>query len=130
MKILKTVYVKQVITENSKQNLYDKFIADKERLDRESQQLLFEQRKLKHKFSAPDQELKERFDEEIERRKKQLELLVFQREQLDTLEIGSESVEKEVNGIGDATVSDNWKEITKEQCIILTAHVVVKIEDK
>ena len=71
MKILKTVYVKQVITENSKQNLYDKFIADKERLDRESQQLLFEQRKLKHKFSASDQEIKERFDDEIERRNKQ-----------------------------------------------------------
>jgi len=130
MKILKTIYVKQVITENSKQKLYDKFIADKERLDRESQQLLFEQRKLKHKFSASDQEIKERFDDEIERRNKQLELLDFQLEQLDILEIGSEIVEKEVNGLVDVTIGDNWKEITKEQSIIVKDDVVVKIEDK
>src|SRR5699024_10158783 len=103
MKILKTVYVKQVITEYSNQNIYDKFIGDKERLDHEIQQLLFEQSKLKHKFSDSDEEIKERFEDEIERRNKQLELLDYQLEQLDILEIGSEIVEKEVNGLVDVT---------------------------
>src|SRR5699024_8588191 len=130
MKILKTVYVKQVITENSKQNLYDKFIADKERLDRESQQLLFEQRKLKHKFSASDQEIKERIDDEIERRNKQLELLDVQLEELDILEIGSEIVEKEDNGLVDVTGDDSRKERTREQSTIVKEDVVIKIEKK
>src|SRR5699024_6617453 len=119
MKILKTVYVKQVITENSKQKLYEKFTTDKERLDRESQQLLFEQRKFKHKLSALDQEIKDRFYDQIGRGNKQLELLDFQLEQLVILEIGSEIVEKEVNGLVDITVGDNWKELTKEHSIIV-----------
>src|SRR5699024_12593407 len=33
MKFLNTVYVKQVITEDSKQHIYDNIIADKDRLD-------------------------------------------------------------------------------------------------
>lgn len=130
MKILKTVYVKQIITEKSKQKLYEKFTSDKERLERECQQLLFEQRKLKHKFSASDEEIKERFEAEVDRRQKQVEKLDFQLEQLEILEIGTEIVEKEVNGLIDVAVGDNWNELTKQQSIIVEDDVVVKIEEK
>ena len=129
MKIIQKISVKQVITELSKQKMHEKFTAERDQLDLECQQLLFEQRKLKNKYSSSDQEIRKRFDEEIGNRTKQIELIEFQLEQLEILEVGSEILEQEVHGLVDVNVGDNWQNISTEQSIVIKDDVVIKIEE-
>ena len=97
MKIIKTVQVKQIVTERSKEKLKNHFLHQKMRLEQECQQLLFEQRKMQSKTGMSKQDVKDRFEQEINQRKQQMNTLDFKLEQLEILELGSEIIEKEVH---------------------------------
>src|SRR5690625_7737322 len=96
MKIIKKVLIKQIITEQSKEKLYTNFMKSKMRLEQECQQLLFEQRKLQNKTGVSKQEIAKRFQPEIKQRKEKMKIIDFKLEQLDTQEISSEIIEKEI----------------------------------
>lgn len=54
MKILQTVVVKQILTENSRNELLEKYRSKKRQLEKETDQLRFELRKFeKSKSSSP-----------------------------------------------------------------------------
>lgn len=126
---MKKIKVKQVVTENSKERIYQGFYNHKLRLEQECQQLRFEKRKLQHKNSKNHQEIEERFEQEIKNRKEKIKLLDFKIEQLDELNIGSEIVEDEVEALVEVEVGVNWTQLMKEQAIIIKDDQVIRIEE-
>lgn len=130
MQIIKRVQIKQVITEKSKDNLRKKFEQNKIQLERECQQLLFEQRKLINKLGNSKHNIKERFEHEISARKDKITILDFKLDQLDLLDIGSEIIEQEVDAIIDVKVGANWEELVGNQSIVIKDNIVERIDNK
>jgi hypothetical protein len=127
--IIKKVVIKQVITEKSKEILREKFTKHKMRLEQECQQLLFEQRKLQNRKGMSKQDLHDRFQQEIKKRKEKIKLIEFKIEQLEMLEIGSEIVESEVEALVEVKVGTHWNEIMETTAIIIKDDVVVRIDN-
>lgn len=130
MQIIKKVLIKRVITEKSRAQLRETFEKEIKKLKRESQQLLFEQRKLQNRMSRSKREINQRFQQEIKRRKDKIVMIEFKIEQLDILQIGSEMVEKEVDAIVNIEVGSNWENITKTQSIIIEDDIVIRIDNE
>lgn len=129
MKIIKKVKIKQIITEKSRDNLITEFQNQKLRLEQECQQLLFEKRKMQNKPGVSKQDVKVRFEKEINKRKEKINLIDFKMKQLAMLEIGSEIIEDEVETLVEVTEGMNWEEIMKEQAIIIKDGIVVRIDE-
>lgn len=130
MQIIKKVIIKRVITEKSREQLRKTFKKEIKRLKRESQQLLFEQRKLQNKMNRSKREINQRFQREIKRRKDEIVLIEFKIEQLDILQLGSEIVEKEVDAIVNVEVGSHWQKIMKKQSIVIKDDVVIRIDNE
>ncbi|GIO26128.1 YlqD family protein [Ornithinibacillus bavariensis] len=128
MNIIKKVVIKQVITENSKSALKQKFNNQKMRLEQECQQLLFEQRKLQNKKGISKQQLQSRFQQEIKKRKEKINLIVFKIEQLEMLDIGSEIVEGEVEALVEVNVGTHWNELIEQTAIVIKDDIVIRID--
>ena len=127
MKIIQSVVVKQVLTENSKSELLNKYHSNKLQLQKECDQLRFEMKKQEKskKFNAAN--LKKQFEKEIQTRKEKIKLLDFQIEQLHILPLGSELKEKEVNAIIDIEIGDRWEDIQSGKTIIIKDGIVDEI---
>lgn len=130
MQIIKRVQIKQVITEKSKNVLRKKFEQDKIQLERECQQLLFEQRKLKNKLTNSKHEIKERFEQEISARKDKITIIEFKIEQLALLDLGSEIIEQEVDALVDVKVGSKWDQIVGKQAIVIKDNIVERIDNE
>lgn len=130
MQIIKRILIKQVVTEKSKQSLREKFEQEMIQLDRECQQLRFEQKKLKNKYNTAKMEVTERFQQEIQQRKDKIMMIEFKIEQLELLEIGSEIVEKEIDGIMEVKIGMRYDEILGEKAIIIKDNEVIRIDDE
>jgi len=128
MEIIKKVLIKQIITEQSKEKLHTNFMKSKMRLEQECQQLLFEQRKLQNKTGVSKQEIAKRFQPEIKQRKENIKIIDFKLEQLDTLEIGSEIIEKEVEALVEVYEGLHWDEVMKEKAIVIQDGIVIRID--
>lgn len=128
MKIIKTIEIRQVITENSKAKMKAEFYDQKMRLEQECQQLLFEKRKMLNRKGVPKQEVEHRFQKEIKKRKEKIELIEFKEEQLEVLDIGSEIVEGEVEALVEVGIGTNWEEL-KKQAIVIKDNIVVRIDE-
>jgi hypothetical protein len=127
MKILQTVMVNQVLTESSKNQLLESYKSKRLQLQKESEQLRFELKKLEKTKNYQPATLRSHFEKEINQRQDKIKLLVFQIEQLDILPIGSELKEREVQSIVDVTVGANWDEITHTKTIIIKDGIVTEI---
>lgn len=129
MQLIKKVIVKQVLTEKSKTKLYNTLQQDKRQLERECEQLAFEQRKLSRKHNAAKHDIIKRFNGEIEQRKDQINLLDFKLEQLSLLDLGSEVIEKEIDAIVNVDIGDKWSELNGPASIIVKDDVVIRIDN-
>lgn len=127
MNILQTVVVKQVLTETSKQVLLSKFELEKSQLQKESEQLRFEMRKLEKSKKMTVNSFKNRFENEIHTRLEKIKLLDFKIEQLHMLPLGSELKEKECQAIVEVNVGDVWEDIQTEKTIIIKDGIVDEI---
>lgn len=127
MKIIQNVTVKQVLTEKSRAKLSAKYNKQKQQLQKECDQLLFEMKKLERtkKFSAAN--LKAQFDKEIDLRREKIKLIDFQIEQLDMLPYGSELKDQDVQALVDIQVGDNWEEIIKGKTVIVKDGIISEI---
>ena len=121
--------IKQIITEKSKKKLHGNFNKHKMRLEQECQQLLFEQRKLQNKPGISKQEVSGRFQKEVKKRKDKIILIDFKIEQLDTIEIGSEIIEKEVEALVEVSEGSHWNELISEKAIIIKDDIVIRIDE-
>ncbi|MCM3600213.1 YlqD family protein [Robertmurraya korlensis] len=127
MNILQTVVVKQVLTETSKQVLLNKFELEKSQLQKESEQLRFEMRKLEKSKKMTVNSFKNRFENEIHTRLEKIKLLDFKIEQLHMLPLGSELKEKECQAVVEVNVGDAWEDIQTEKTIIIKDGIVDEI---
>lgn len=128
MKIFRKTAIKQVVTEKSKEKLKMRFHSKKAQLEREVQQLSFEQRKLLNKKGVSKEDVKRRFSKEIERRHDQLKWVDYQLGQLNIIPLGSELVEDEYDTLVEVNEGDNWEDIMEKKSIIIEDGVVIRIE--
>ncbi|MBM7701841.1 YlqD family protein [Metabacillus iocasae] len=126
MYILQRVVVKQVLTETSKQDLYERFRERKLQLQKEIDQLTF-QFKQTERIKKSSSLLLSQFNKEKENRLEKIQVLDFQIEQLDKLTIGSELVEKEVEGLIEVHVGDEWNKVQQTKTIVLKDGIVIDI---
>lgn len=129
MQLIKKVIIKQVLTENSKSRMWNEWKQTQEQLERECEQLLFEQRKLQHKHGKSKQVIKDRFLHEIETRKEKIKQIDFKIEQLSLLELGSEIVEQEMDAMVEVTVGTKWSAIHEPSTIVIRDDIVVRMEN-
>jgi hypothetical protein len=127
MNILQNVVVKQVLTEKSKNQLLEKYLENKAQLQKESEQLRFELKKLEKTKKFQPGSLKNHFEREIHIRQEKIKLLEFQIEQLHMLPLGSELKEKEIQGIVEVNIGDRWEDITKSKTVIIKDGIVAEI---
>ncbi|XJZ28475.1 YlqD family protein [Bacillota bacterium Lsc_1132] len=127
MQILKTVVVKQILTEASKQKLLEKYFARRLQLQKEVDQLQFELKRFEKTKKFQPSALKKHFEKEMKMRQEKDKLLEFQIEQLHMLPIGSELKEKEVKALVDVQVGDRWDEQMGQVSIIIKDGVIEEI---
>lgn len=127
MKVLRRAVVKQVLTEKSKTMLYDSFSKEKRRYETECEQLDFERRKMLKHHQKHQQFLTNRFQEEIALRKEKIRTLKFKIEQLESLPLGTEIIEKEVEFITEIKVGDPMDNLTTPAEIIVKDGIITEI---
>lgn len=128
MKIVKKILIKQILTEKSKEKIRTNFHEQKMRLEQECQQLFFEKRKLQNKPGISKPEIEHRFQDEINKRKEEIQLIDFKEEQLELLDIGSEIIEGEVEALVEVSVGEDWEKLMGTQAIVIQDNVVVRID--
>lgn len=130
MKVLQTVVVKQVLTEESKGKIHQKYLSRKLQLQKECDQLRFELKKLEKSKKFQPETLKKHFEQEIKLHKEKIKLLDFQIEQLHILPLGSEIKETELQGIVEVKVGDQWDEFLSGKTIIVKDGIVAEIRER
>ncbi|QHS22224.1 hypothetical protein GWK91_04365 [Virgibacillus sp. MSP4-1] len=128
MKMIRKTSVKQVITEKSKERLESKFHRQLSQLENECHQLQFEKRKLQSKKGISPQDVKTRFQKEIDRRQNKMKWLEYQLEQLDILPVGSEITESEIDEIVEVSVGDRWSDVMGEHSITIKDDTIIRID--
>ncbi|KIL73545.1 YlqD family protein [Bacillus badius] len=125
MQVLRTVVVKQVLTETLKQSLLSSYQDKKSQLEKEYEQLRFELKKTERQQKGSRQQKAGFFQKEMEQRRQKIENIDFQKSQLEMLPLGSELKEKEVQALIDVQVGDRWEET--EKTIVIKDGIVVEI---
>jgi hypothetical protein len=119
MQLIQTVVVKQILTEHSKQQLFDNYQEKMLQLKKESDQLQFELKRLEKTKTFSPGTLKKQFEKEIQIRQEKAKLLEFQIEQLHILPLGSELREKEVQALVEINIGDEWDKRMGQTTIII-----------
>ncbi|WHY02354.1 YlqD family protein [Neobacillus sp. DY30] len=127
MQLIQTVIVKQILTEESKQKLLEKYFAGKLQMQKEYEQLQFELKKLEKAKKYQSSALKTHFEKELKKRHDKEKLYEFQIEQLHMLPLGSELKEKEVQALVEVNVGDKWDEVTGQRTIIIKNGMIDEI---
>lgn len=127
MRIIQNVVVKQILTENSRNKLFQKYQSQKLQLQKECDQLQFELRRLEKTKTFSQGALKKHFEKEIQMRQEKVKLLEFQMEQLHMLPLGSELKEKEVQALVEINVGDQWDEKMGQPTIIIKDGIIEEI---
>lgn len=121
MELIQPVRIAHVLTEKSKHELQKSFTQEKLRLEQECEQLLFEQKKLQRQMKEQRVVVEEKFQKEIQTR-------MDQQQQLDSLPLGSELVEKEVDALVEVSIGSKWSTIHKQITIVIEDDVIIRID--
>ncbi|OLO40869.1 hypothetical protein BTR23_05190 [Alkalihalophilus pseudofirmus] len=126
MKIIKTVAIKQVLTENRKGQLLNELHIEKEQVVKELEQLKFQlHKKIKqHTSHEQNHSLRSSFQKEINQREEKLRGIDFKCHQLHKLEIGTELRDGQIQSICELKIGDNWDDISSEAEIIIKDGIV------
>lgn len=127
MKILQNVTVKQVLTERGKQEIADRYTREKLQLQKESEQLRFELKKVERMKKFHQDSLRREYEEEVQLRQEKIILLDFQKDQLEMLPVGSEIQISECQAIVEIKEGDVWDEKVTQKVIIVKDGIVKEI---
>ncbi|MGM7635865.1 YlqD family protein [Bacillus sp. Hm123] len=127
MYILQTVVVKQVLTEKMKRQLLLSYEEQKNQLQREYEQLRFEQKKAEKKYKHIRKESAELYEKEMQKRLEKIQNIEFQINQLSLLPLGSELKERELQTMTEIQVGDRWSDIEKEKTIVIKDGIIIDI---
>ncbi len=130
MKVIKKILIKQVITENSKIKLESKFKQEKNDLDLECRQLIFEKKKLQKEKKNATHKIEQRFQIEIDNRKRKINQIDFKLEQLHQLPLGSEILENKMDSLVEVKTGMNWASFQNETAIIIKDDLVIRIDNE
>jgi len=130
MKLIKQILIKQVITENSKKKLESKFKDEKKDLALKCEQLIFEKKKLQKEKKSATHKIEQRFQVEIDNRKRKINQIDFQLEQLHQLPLGSEIVETKMESLVEVKLGMNWSNFQNETAIIIEDDIVIRIDNE
>ncbi|HLR60742.1 MAG TPA: YlqD family protein [Pseudogracilibacillus sp.] len=130
MKVIKQILIKQVITENSKIKLEKKFKQEKSDLDLECKQLIFEKKKLQKERKSATHKIEQRFQIEIDNRKRKINQIDFKLGQLYQLPLGSEILESKMDSLIEVTTGMNWEKFQNETAIIIKDDIVLRIDNE
>lgn len=130
MKVIKQILIKQVITENSKIKLEKKFKQEKNDLDLECKQLIFEKKKLQKERKSATHKIEQRFQIEIDNRKRKINQIDFKLGQLYQLPLGSEILESKMDSLIEVTTGMNWEKFQNETAIIIKDDIVLRIDNE
>ncbi|MFV8827125.1 YlqD family protein [Alkalihalobacterium sp. APHAB7] len=129
MKVIKSVAIKQVLTEKRKDQLLNELHFEKEQAVKELEQLKFQlHKKIKqHTSHEQNHTLRSNFQKEIKQREEKLRGIDFKVHQLNKLEIGTELRDGTVESICEVKIGDNWDDIFSEAEIIIKDGIVHEI---
>ncbi|MGJ8730180.1 YlqD family protein [Listeria aquatica] len=127
MQIVQKITVKQVLTKKSRAELLTYYSEQRKLLEKEREQLLFEQKKVEHKNRYQKEQVSDYFEQEMQVRKEKIKLVDFQMEQLEILPLGSEIREREMEAILEISVGDRWDESFFDKTIVVTDGIVTEI---
>ncbi|WLR52315.1 YlqD family protein [Bacillus tianshenii] len=127
MQIIKSVSVKQILTEKTKKQLLHQFQKQCEEHRRVCEQLRFEEKKLLRQHRDKRAAVNEKFANEIKRREEKVKELSFQIEQLQTLPLGSELKERDVQTLVDVEVGADWQQLMNDEVIVIKDGIVHEI---
>ncbi|MED4070253.1 YlqD family protein [Priestia endophytica] len=127
MKVVQKVIVKQVLTEQSKEKLRNKFILEQKGLQNEIEQLRFQLKKIENMKKPSAASLEKQFEKEQKTRVEKLRIIDFQLEQLNLLPIGSELEETKLDAIVEVKEGDSWEEFKSLQTILVKDGIVIEI---
>ncbi|MFK2824972.1 YlqD family protein [Bacillus sp. B190/17] len=125
MQILRTVIVKQILTETMKQSLFSSYQDKKRQLEKEYEQLRFELKKAERLQQNSRQQTVSFYEKEMKQRLQKIKNVDFQQSQLELLPLGSELKEKELQTLVDINVGDQWEEA--EKTIVIKDGIVIEI---
>lgn len=128
MHLIQPVRIAHVLTEKSKHDLRKSFTQEKLRLEQECEQLLFEQKKLQRQMKDQKVAVEQKFQKEIQARINQQHRLDFKLEQLSTLPLGRELVEKEVDALVEVSIGSKWSTIQNQITIVIEDDVIIRID--
>lgn len=127
VKVVQKVIVKQVLTEQSKEKLRNKFILEQKGLQNEIEQLRFQLKKIENMKKPSAASLEKQFEKEQKTRVEKLRIIDFQLEQLNLLPIGSELEETKLDAIVEVKEGDSWEEFKSLQTILVKDGIVIEI---
>ncbi|MGP4072630.1 YlqD family protein [Piscibacillus sp. B03] len=127
MKILRKTTVKQVITDQSRELIKEKFNQKIGQAKKELEQLQFEKKKLTYQKQFNSSKVEERFSVEENKRKQSIQWLEQQIDQLDRIPNGSELIEGEVDELVEVKVGDQWDAVTGNRTITIKDGQIIDI---
>ncbi|MFD2638251.1 YlqD family protein [Piscibacillus salipiscarius] len=127
MKILRKTTVKQVITDQSRELIKEKFNQKIGQAKKELEQLQFEKKKLTYQKRFNSSKVEERFSVEENKRKQSIEWLEQQIGQLDHIPNGSELIEGEVDELIEVEVGDQWEAVAGNRTITIKDGQIIDI---
>ena len=130
VKVLQTVIVKQVLTEDSKRLLLEKYQRKKFQLEKEMEQLKFELKKQEKLKKLTPEMVKRHYDNDIKVRTEKIQVLDFHMEQLHMLPLGSELKESELQALVEIREGDSWEEFREERTILVKDGIVIEIRER
>jgi len=130
MEIIKTVTIKQILTDNRKNFLLQELYNEEQQFLKEIDQLKFQLQKKLKKYQGNNDHIRtirQSFTNEINQREEKLRSVEFKMHQLNKLEVGTEIKDGSVQSICKVEVGDDWKEILLESEIIIKDGIVHEI---
>lgn len=131
MKLIRTVIIKHIVTEEKKATLITEFETEIMQCERELEQLVFQLHKATKDIPNKHEQLtlRARYKEEIKKREERLQTISFKVQQLNKLELGSEIGAGTAESIVDIEVGDTWPDLDQRTEVIIKNGIVHEIRE-
>lgn len=131
MKLLRTVIIKHVLTEEKKAAMIAEFEAEFSQCERELEQLTFQLHKaIKDLPSKHEQHaLRARYKEEIKQREEKQRTISFKLQQLQILKLGSELNTGTAESIVEVEVGDPWPNPDQKTEVVIKNGMIHEIRE-
>ena len=130
MDIIKSVTIKQILTDKRKRYLLSELHKEEQQIRKELEQLNFQlQLKIKKHQGNTEHNLtvRQNFNKEITKREEKLRTVAFKMHQLNKLEIGTEMKDGTIPAICRIQEGDSWQEKINESEIVIKDGIVHEI---